>query len=52
MVNIRWRTDGGVSTTGGYPIMAGGVALGGIGVGGGSAQQDQEIAEAALAAIA
>jgi uncharacterized protein GlcG (DUF336 family) len=37
---------------GGYPITTGGVALGGIGVGGGSAQQDQEIAEAALAAIA
>jgi uncharacterized protein GlcG (DUF336 family) len=37
---------------GGYPISAGGVVIGGIGVGGGSAQQDQEIAEAALASIA
>ena len=37
---------------GGYPITANGVAVGGIGVGGGSAQQDQEVAESALAAIA
>ncbi|HXI14830.1 MAG TPA: heme-binding protein [Chloroflexota bacterium] len=36
---------------GGYPISAGGSVVGGIGVGGGSAQQDQEVAEAALAAI-
>jgi len=36
---------------GGYPISAGGAVVGGIGVGGGSAQQDQEVAEAALAAI-
>ena len=37
---------------GGYPITVNGVAIGGIGVGGGSAQQDQEVAEAALAAVA
>ncbi|CAA9213710.1 MAG: hypothetical protein AVDCRST_MAG77-85 [uncultured Chloroflexi bacterium] len=36
---------------GGYPISSGGVVVGGIGVGGGSAQQDQEVAEAALASL-
>ena len=37
---------------GGYPISAGGVVVGGLGVGGGSAQQDMEVAEAALATLA
>jgi glc operon protein GlcG len=37
---------------GGYPIQAGDAVVGGIGVGGGSPQQDQQIAEAALAALA
>jgi uncharacterized protein GlcG (DUF336 family) len=36
---------------GGYPIRDGDVVIGGIGVGGGSAEQDMEVAEAALAAI-
>jgi glc operon protein GlcG len=36
---------------GGLPIWRGGVFLGGIGVGSGSAAQDVEVAEAALAAI-
>lgn len=33
---------------GGYPIMDGDVAIGGLGVGGGSVEQDMEVAEAAL----
>jgi uncharacterized protein GlcG (DUF336 family) len=37
---------------GGYPIQASGTVVGGIGVGGGSPQQDQQIAEAALASLA
>jgi uncharacterized protein GlcG (DUF336 family) len=37
---------------GGYPISVSGVVVGGIGAGGGSAQQDMEVAEAALAALA
>jgi uncharacterized protein GlcG (DUF336 family) len=37
---------------GGYPIQAGDAVVGGIGVGGGRPQQDQQIAEAALAALA
>lgn len=36
---------------GGYPIMDGDVVIGGIGVGGGSAEQDMQVAEAALASI-
>lgn len=36
---------------GGYPIKDGDVVIGGIGVGGGSAEQDMQVAEAALAAI-
>ena len=36
---------------GGYPIAAGGVVVGGIGVGGGSPQQDMEVAEAALTVL-
>lgn len=36
---------------GGYPIRDGDVVIGGIGVGGGSAEQDMEVAEAALAAV-
>jgi uncharacterized protein GlcG (DUF336 family) len=36
---------------GGYPVATGSTVIGGIGVGGGSAQQDQEVAEAALAAV-
>jgi uncharacterized protein GlcG (DUF336 family) len=37
---------------GGYPIADGDVVVGGIGVGGGSQEQDMEVAEAALAALA
>jgi uncharacterized protein GlcG (DUF336 family) len=36
---------------GGYPIMAGGAVAGAIGVSGGSAEQDMQVAEAALAAV-
>jgi uncharacterized protein GlcG (DUF336 family) len=36
---------------GGYPIQSGGTVVGGIGAGGGSAQQDMQVAEAALAAL-
>jgi uncharacterized protein GlcG (DUF336 family) len=36
---------------GGYPIMDGDVVVGGIGVGGGSPEQDMEVAEAALAIL-
>jgi uncharacterized protein GlcG (DUF336 family) len=36
---------------GGYPILDGEVVIGGIGVGGGSAEQDMEVAEAALTAV-
>ena len=36
---------------GGYPITDGDVVIGGIGVGGGSPEQDMQVAEAALAAI-
>jgi uncharacterized protein GlcG (DUF336 family) len=36
---------------GGYPVAVGSTVVGGLGVGGGSAQQDQEVAEAALAAV-
>ena len=36
---------------GGYPVMDGEAVVGGIGVSGGSPEQDMEIAEAALAAI-
>ncbi|MCC6174009.1 MAG: heme-binding protein [Chloroflexi bacterium] len=36
---------------GGYPIQSGTSIVGGIGVGGGSAQQDMAVAEAALAAL-
>ena len=36
---------------GGVPIMQGGMVIGGIGVGGGTGQQDIEVAEAALAAL-
>jgi len=37
---------------GGYPIADGEVVIGGIGAGGGSPEQDMEVAEAALAALA
>lgn len=37
---------------GGFPISDGDVVIGGIGVGGGSPDQDAEVAEAALAALA
>jgi uncharacterized protein GlcG (DUF336 family) len=37
---------------GGYPIADGDVVVAGIGVGGGSPEQDMEVAEAALAALA
>ena len=37
---------------GGYPIMDGEMVVGGIGVGGGSPEQDMEVAEAALAVLA
>ena len=37
---------------GGYPVMDGDAVIGGIGVSGGSPEQDMEVAEAALAAIA
>jgi uncharacterized protein GlcG (DUF336 family) len=37
---------------GGYPIADGDVVVGGIGAGGGSPEQDMEVAEAALAALA
>jgi uncharacterized protein GlcG (DUF336 family) len=36
---------------GGYPITDGDVVIGGIGAGGGSPEQDMEVAEAALAAL-
>ena len=36
---------------GGYPIMDGQVVVGGLGVGGGSVDQDMQVAEAALAAV-
>ncbi len=36
---------------GGFPIMAGGECVGGIGVSGGDWEQDQKIARAALAAV-
>jgi uncharacterized protein GlcG (DUF336 family) len=36
---------------GGYPIQDGDTVVGGIGVGGGSPDQDMEVAEAALAAV-
>jgi uncharacterized protein GlcG (DUF336 family) len=36
---------------GGYPVMDGDAVIGGIGVSGGSPEQDMEVAEAALAAI-
>ena len=37
---------------GGYPIMHGNVVVGGVGAGGGTPEQDQMVAEAALAAFA
>ncbi len=36
---------------GGYPVMQGGAVVGGLGVGGGSTEQDMQVAEAALAAL-
>ena len=36
---------------GGYPVLDGEVVIGGIGIGGGSPDQDMEVAEAALAAL-
>lgn len=36
---------------GGFPIMVNGICVGGIGVSGGDWQQDQDIAQAALAAV-
>ena len=36
---------------GGYPIKAGTQTIGGIGVSGGSVEQDMEVAQAALAAL-
>lgn len=40
-----------VAAAGGYPILADGVLVGGLGISGGSAQQDQVIAEKALQAL-
>jgi uncharacterized protein GlcG (DUF336 family) len=40
-----------VTFGGGYPIQVGGAVVGGIGVSGGHYSQDQEVAEAALAAL-
>lgn len=40
-----------VAAAGGYPILAGGVLVGGLGIAGGSAQQDQAVAEQALRAL-
>jgi uncharacterized protein GlcG (DUF336 family) len=37
---------------GGYPIMHGNAVVGGVGAGGGSPEQDQMVAEAALASLA
>ncbi len=42
----RWT-----AMAGGFPIMAGGECVGGIGVSGGDWEQDQKIARAALAAV-
>lgn len=36
---------------GGYPIVYGGEVIGGLGIGGGSPQQDMQVAEAALAVV-
>ena len=36
---------------GGYPVMDGEALIGGIGIGGGSPDQDMEVAEAALAVL-
>lgn len=40
-----------VAAAGGYPILANGALVGGLGIAGGSAQQDQAIAEQALRAL-
>lgn len=40
-----------VAAAGGYPILANGVLVGGLGISGGSAQQDQAVAEQALQAL-
>ena len=40
-----------VAAAGGYPILSNGVLVGGLGIAGGSAQQDQAIAEKALQAL-
>lgn len=40
-----------VAAAGGYPILANGMVVGGLGIAGGSAQQDQAIAEQALRAL-
>jgi uncharacterized protein GlcG (DUF336 family) len=45
----RGRT---ITFAGGMPIEAGGVLVGGVGVSGGSVEQDQSIVEAALGALA
>lgn len=45
------KTDRLVVFGGGYPIMAGGQMIGGIGVSGGHYSHDQEVAQAGLAAL-
>lgn len=40
-----------VAAAGGYPILANGMVVGGLGIAGGSAQQDQAIAEQTLRAL-
>ena len=52
-VTIALATGGSVTgLPGGLPIQVGGVLVGGIGVGSGTGAQDEEVARAALAAIA
>ena len=49
---LAGATDGEVTgLKGGFPIIVGGVLVGGVGVGSGSPEQDEDVAKAALAAI-
>jgi uncharacterized protein GlcG (DUF336 family) len=51
-VPLAIATDGGMTgLRGGLPIRVGGALLGGIGVGSGSGEQDEQVARAALKAI-
>lgn len=51
-VPLAIATDGGMTgLRGGLPIRVGGTLLGGIGVGSGSGEQDEQVARAALEAI-